>query len=163
MKTESQKADLYLIDEDKNKESTLEKQPHGSEIISKYHDKDHTENTSKEIVNSSHIIEFEKWDCIVKEINTDGIRVYATDSKKQYTSRYFTIKDKYFEIKSLESIKNINEGQRIELVFKRIKSGSGQETNAEEINVYKRLRKPEWQLKMEVDQQMKDLEFIFQK
>lgn len=109
---------------------------------------------------SCQVLSFEKWDCVVKKVLTTGVRVYATDSSHFYTSRYFTFRKEYFERKSKESIQSLYEGQRLEWVIKRIRSSKGQEIKIEEINIYRLLKLPEWQLKIQVEQQLKELELI---
>lgn len=151
-----------IIEENKDRTPIFLRRPSGSEIQVMEVPKDDTENSSKGDGSASRVLEFERWDCVVKKVDSKGVYVYAVDSKKHYTSRFFTFKTQYFENKSLERVENIYEGQRLEWVIKRIKSCLGQERNVEEINVYKRIRKPEWQLKLEVEQQMKELEFLFQ-
>lgn len=107
------------------------------------------------------IIKSEVWRCVIREIHNDSIRVIATDTKNEYSTRYFTIKRAYFEKMSLEPFGMLEIGQQIDWVFKRVKYAKGQEVNKEELNVFKKLRIPEWQLRQQVEKEMEELSFLF--
>lgn len=78
------------------------------------------------------VLKSEVWRCVIREIHVDGIRVFATDTKNEYSSRYFTIKREYFEKLSFEPFDKLEVGQQLDWVFKRVKYPKGQEVNKEE-------------------------------
>ena len=133
----------------------------GSEVLERQKPND-SGKPIKEKGGATQVIEYEKWDCVIKDVFAAGVRVFATDSSKHYNSRYLTFKKDYFEKWSQESISSLFEGQQLEWVIKRIRRPSGQEIKVEEINVFKRLRIPEWQLMQQVKQQMEDLKYLFE-
>lgn len=107
------------------------------------------------------VLKSEVWRCVIREIHNDGIRVFATDTMNEYSSRYFTIKREYFEKLSCEPFDMLEEGQQIDWVFKRVKYPKGQEVNKEELNVFKNLQILEWQLRLQVEKEMEELSFLF--
>lgn len=111
---------------------------------------------------SSFVLTSECWRCIIKEIHDDGIRVFATDTKNQFSSRFFTIKRSYYEELTLEPFECLEIDQQIDWVFKRIKSVKGQEIKKQELTIYKKLYIPEWQLRQQVERDMEQLDFLFQ-
>ena len=125
---------------------------------------EHPKN-SQTLVSEKHkvetVIHAECWRCVIKEIRKDGFRVFATDTKNSFSSRIFIIKRDYFEKYTSERYEELEIEQQLDWVFKRVRSPKGQEIKKEEFNIYKKLRLPEWQLQQQVEQEMKELSFLF--
>lgn len=123
--------------------------------------RDKTERTITEAKASFNVLDYEQWSCEVKDIQEDGLRVYAVDSRHIKNSRSFTMKRTYFESLCKEPFDTISEGLMFDWTFKRIKRDNGVIVKKEEISVYKRLNIPEWQLKQQVEEEMRELSFLF--